>query len=86
MKTKSVLVAYCYLFVFVFVFAIGFTMASKAQAGTDEYECCVVAMCPPPYDDEVFKEGHWVPLPKGGRECRQEDNHWCDWTYLCPGP
>ena len=87
MNKKKIAIAYTFLFLFGFAFAFGFTMASKAQA--DGGICCIVSMCPPPYDDEVSKEGHgdWVETGHGWEwQCIQDDNNPCDWTYLCPGP
>ena len=79
--TKRIALIYVYLFLFAFTLGLSFTLASQTQA---EPECCVVTTCPPPNEFDISRQGHWVDLPKGGRECRQENNDPCDWTYLCP--
>jgi hypothetical protein len=77
---KKTAVIYVYLALFAFTLGFSFTLASQAQADPDSHDCCIVEMCPPPGDDSISKEGHWVI----GSGCIQQYNDPCDWSYLCP--
>ena len=80
--TKKVVLTYSMLFLFAFTFAFAFAMEARADSGG---LCCIISMCPPPYQEDVQEWGHWIQLPKGGFVCVNPGGDPCDWTYQC-GP